>query len=67
VEVAGRTDGTRLFLAIPGSWRRKVVGVVLPADLTGADGQRVSLWGSDPRVTISSKIHFTTVTEGLTV
>ena len=67
VEVVGQTDGTRLFLAIPGPWRRKTAGVVLPADLTGADGQRVSLWGNDPRVTISSKIHFTTATEGLTV
>ena len=57
----------RLYLAIPGGWRRKAAGVVLPADLTGADGQRVSLWGNDPRVTISSKIHFTTATEGLTV
>jgi hypothetical protein len=67
LEVAGRADGTRLFLAIPGAWRRKAAGVAVPADLAGADGQRVSLWGNDPRVTISSKIHFTTATEGLTV
>ena len=41
--------------------------VTLPADLAGADGQRVSLWGSDPRVKISAEIHFTTATEGLIV
>lgn len=66
LEVAGQTQGTRLFLAIPGSWRRRVVGVDLPADLAGADGQPMSLFAADPRVGNSSKIHFTTGGEGLT-
>ena len=55
--VSGPTRGTRLFLAIPGSWRRKVVRVELPAALAGADGQLMSLFAADPRVRRSSEIH----------
>lgn len=67
VTVAGPTAGTRLFLDLPGPWRRRAAGVAVPADLVGADGQLVSLFGCDRRVRISHKIHFTTGQEGLNV
>jgi len=65
LETTGQADGTRLFLAIPGRWRRKVARVTVPADLAGADGQLLSLFAADPRVDSSSKSHFTTVAEGV--
>jgi|GEM_PF-474141 len=48
--VSGEARGTRLFLDVPGRWRRRVAAVAVPGDLCGADGEEASLFAADPRV-----------------
>jgi hypothetical protein len=50
--VSGRADGTRLFLDVPGDYRRRVTAVAVPAALAGADGEKVSFFAADERVKI---------------